>query len=43
MISGSFLLLVLLSGRGMPKELFIIRLREKLSQEKHGVAADQFR
>jgi hypothetical protein len=43
MISDDFLLLPLLLDPAMPKELFIIRLREKLSQEMRSSAADQFR
>jgi hypothetical protein len=43
MISDDFLLLRLLLDPMMPKELFIIRLRQKLSQEMQGRAPDQFR
>jgi hypothetical protein len=43
MISDDFLLLPLLLDPTMLKELFIIRLREKLSQEMQSRPADQFR
>jgi hypothetical protein len=43
MISDDFLPLRLLLDPAMLKELFIIRLREKLSQEMQSCAAHQFR